>query len=70
MNYLKILCGIIVLLFILVLPFRIDDFYKLLFADIYIMGLYAASFNLIYGYTGMLSIAHSTFFGLDRKSVV
>jgi len=39
-------------------------FYIFIMTRILIMGLFAASFNLIFGYTGMLSFGHAAFFGI------
>src|SRR5690606_13139423 len=39
-------------------------FYIFIATEILILGLFAASFNLIFGYTGMLSFGHAAFFGV------
>ena len=60
------------LLFILVLvlaafisiPWVAPYFYIFLATEILILGLFAASFNLVFGYTGMLSFGHAAFFGI------
>ena len=46
------------LLFPLVMP------YQALAVNILIYGLYAVGFNLLFGYTGMLSFGHAAFFGV------
>jgi branched-chain amino acid transport system permease protein len=45
-------------LFPLVMP------YQALAVNILIFGLYAVGFNLLFGYTGMLSFGHAAFFGI------
>ncbi|HEX2171322.1 MAG TPA: branched-chain amino acid ABC transporter permease, partial [Dehalococcoidia bacterium] len=49
-------------LVLLVLPFVLPE--KSLAAEILTFGLFALSFNLLLGYTGLLSFGHSTFLGL------
>ncbi len=46
------------------LPYFAPYFYIFVATEILIMGLFAASFNLIFGYTGMLSFGHAAFFGM------
>lgn len=53
-----------VLLGLLALPWAAPYFYIFIVTRILIMGLFAASFNLIFGYTGMLSFGHAAFFGI------
>ena len=48
--------------FLLVLPWIAP--YEALAINILIFGLFAVGFNLIFGYTGMLSFGHAAFFGL------
>lgn len=57
--------GLIVLLALLVaLPWIAPFFYLFVATQILILGLFAVSFNLIFGYTGMLSFGHAAFFGI------
>jgi branched-chain amino acid transport system permease protein len=53
-----------VLLVFLLLPFVFDDFGVAFTMEILIWGLLALSFDFIYGYTGLLSLGQSVFFGL------
>ena len=48
--------------FLLVLPFLMP--YDALSVNILIFGLYAVGFNLLFGYTGMLSFGHAAFLGV------
>ena len=61
-----ILKGAVVLTIILLiaLPWVVPYFYIFIGTEILIMGLFAASFNLVFGYTGMLSFGHAAFFGI------
>jgi len=46
------------------LPYAVPFFYIFIATEILILGLFAASFNLVFGYTGMLSFGHAAFFGM------
>lgn len=48
--------------FLAVLPWIVP--YQALAVNILIFGLFAVGFNLVFGYTGMLSFGHAAFFGL------
>lgn len=48
---------------LIALPWVAPYFYIFIVTEILILGLFAASFNLIFGYTGMLSFGHAAFFG-------
>ena len=50
------------LLFLLIFPFLMP--YETLAINILIFGLYAVGFNLLFGYTGMLSFGHAAFLGV------
>ncbi len=60
-----LLAGAIVLLAVptLVQAFM-PTFYLALFTEILIMGLFALGYDLLMGYTGMISFGHAAFFGL------
>ncbi len=51
-----------VLIFLLIFPFLMP--YDALSVNILIFGLYAVGFNLLFGYTGMLSFGHAAFLGV------
>jgi branched-chain amino acid transport system permease protein len=51
-----------VLLFLLVFPWLMP--YEALAVNILIFGLFALGFNLLFGYTGMLSFGHASFLGV------
>ena len=51
-----------VILLLLVFPLIMP--YEALAINILIFGLYAVGFNLLFGYTGMLSFGHAAFFGV------
>ena len=50
------------LVFLMVFPFLMP--YDALSVNILIFGLYAVGFNLLFGYTGMLSFGHAAFLGV------
>jgi branched-chain amino acid transport system permease protein len=50
------------LLFLLIFPFLMP--YHALSVNILIFGLYAVGFNLLFGYTGLLSFGHAAFLGV------
>lgn len=61
----KILLAILALAIagLIAVPWIASYFYIFIFTEILILGLFAASFNLVFGYTGMLSFGHAAFFG-------
>ncbi|KAA0259361.1 branched-chain amino acid ABC transporter permease [Deferribacter autotrophicus] len=57
----------LIILFLLVvgiLPVFLPTFWVMIFSEILIMGLFAMSFNLLMGYSGLLSFGHAAFFGI------
>lgn len=64
---LAVLLALLVLL--VALPWIAPYFYIFIATEILILGLFAASFNLIFGYTGMLSFGHAAFFGIGAYAV-
>ncbi len=48
----------------LLVPLLLGQFWVEVATEILILGLFAASFNLIYGYMGQISFGHAAFFGL------
>jgi branched-chain amino acid transport system permease protein len=51
-----------IIVFFAILPFIVP--YKGLATQVLVYGLFALGFNLLYGYTGMLSFGHAAYFGL------
>ncbi len=49
---------------LLCLPLVIHTYMILLVTEIMIMSIFALSFNLLFGYTGLLSFGHAAFFGV------
>jgi branched-chain amino acid transport system permease protein len=47
-----------------VFPFTAGDFMLFLAATILALGLYGAAFDLLFGFTGLLSFGHAVFFGV------
>ncbi|MDX1746167.1 MAG: branched-chain amino acid ABC transporter permease, partial [Halobacteriales archaeon] len=60
----RLLGGSTVVVLLLAAPLLLDSFGLFLAATIFALGLYGAAFDLLYGYTGLLSFGHSVFFGV------
>jgi branched-chain amino acid transport system permease protein len=54
---------------LLVLPYAIDPYQTILLAYGLLMAIAALGFNLLLGYTGLLSFGHSAFFGVGAYAV-
>jgi len=63
-NTLTLVALAVLLVLLAALPWIAPYFYIFIATEILILGLFAASFNLIFGYTGMLSFGHAAFFGI------
>ena len=55
-----LLAGVIAVLF--ALQFAVSDYHHLSLARIMVLAAYAAGYNLLFGYTGLLSLGHAMFF--------
>lgn len=60
----KILWLGFIFLFALLLPFIVGEFWVHVAIEILVLGLFAVSFNMIFGYMGQLSFGHAAYFGL------
>ena len=58
------LCFIVVAALLVIYPLVLPRFYSALAIEILIMALFALSFNLMFGYAGMLSFGHAVFYGV------
>jgi len=56
--------GLALLALLAAIPVLTSDFRTVLITEILIMALFAMSFNLLFGYTGLLSFGHAAYFGL------
>jgi branched-chain amino acid transport system permease protein len=56
--------AIVLLVFFLLVPLLPGKFWTIVSTEILILGLFAMSFNLLYGYMGQISFGHAAFFGL------
>lgn len=54
----------LVLVFFVACPFVLPIYWTMILTEILIMGLLAMSFNLLFGYTGLLSFGQAGFFGV------
>jgi len=64
-----ILIFILILLGLIALPFFVDLFYQTFLTELFVWILFAISFDLIFGYTGLLSFGQALFFGLGSYTV-
>jgi branched-chain amino acid transport system permease protein len=64
-----ILIFILTILGLIVLPFFVDLFYQTFLTELFVWILFAISFDLIFGYTGLLSFGQALFFGLGSYTV-
>jgi len=58
----------ILLLIMFLAPLLASDFAVVFFTEIMIMGLFAVAFNLLFGYTGLLSFGHAAYFAIGAYS--
>jgi branched-chain amino acid transport system permease protein len=64
-----ILIFLLILLVLIALPFFVDLFYQTFLTELFVWILFAISFDLIFGYTGLLSFGQALFFGLGSYTV-
>ncbi len=77
-NYIKRLeplhiLGLVALLFVLSAPYTLpliaSDFWVIIFTEIFIWSLFAASVNFLFGYCGLLSFGQAVYFGMGAYGV-
>ena len=56
--------ALVLFVFFLLVPLLPGKFWTIVSTEILILGLFAMSFNLLYGYMGQISFGHAAFFGL------
>ena len=54
----------LIFVFALVLPLLVGEFWIHVGVEILILGLFAVSFNMIFGYMGQLSFGHAAYYGV------
>ncbi|HSQ83231.1 MAG TPA: hypothetical protein VLM43_00800, partial [Desulfobacterales bacterium] len=54
----------LIFIVILILPHVIGEFWIHVAIEILIFGLFAVSFNMLFGYMGQLSFGHAAYFGV------
>ena len=54
----------LIFIVMLLLPLFIGEFWVHVAIEILILGLFAVSFNMIFGYMGQLSFGHAAYFGV------
>lgn len=60
----RLLGALALLVLLAAMPALVSDFRTVLVTEILILALFAMSFNLLFGYTGLLSFGHAAYFGL------
>jgi branched-chain amino acid transport system permease protein len=60
----RYLLFVVVVVLLLVLPQLVTRAQRSLLTEVLVWALFAVSFDVLYGYTGLLSFGHSAFFGL------
>ena len=55
---------LVIIALLIALPWFAPYFYIFIFTEILILGLFAVSFNLVFGFTGMLSFGHAAYIGI------
>lgn len=61
--------GALLALFLAIAPLTLGTYFRVFLTEILIWGLFAMAFDILYGYTGMLSFGQSTFFGIGAYAV-
>ncbi len=61
----KLIAAFCILLFFLLIPKLFSEYWIYIAIEILIMGFFAMSFNLLMGYSGLLSFGHAGFFGVS-----
>ncbi len=60
----KFLAGLLIVILLALAPLVVTTHWVIILTEIIIMSLYAMSFNLLFGYTGLLSFGQAGFFGV------
>ena len=60
---------IVALVALALLPFIATQFFLVLATEVLLLGLFALSFNLLFGYTGMLSFGQAAYFAISGYTV-
>ncbi len=61
-SWLKRALGAVVLVLLVLVPLVGSEYAVVLVTEVLLLGLFALSFNLLFGYTGQLSFGHAAFF--------
>lgn len=66
----SLISGLILFAVLFVAPFFLSIYWVMILTEILITGLFAMSFNLLFGYTGLLSFGQAGFFGAGAYCAV
>jgi branched-chain amino acid transport system permease protein len=69
LHILGLICALFFLTAPITIPLVANDFWVSIVAEIMIWGLFAASVNLLFGYTGLLSFGQAVYFGMGAYGV-
>src|SRR3984957_17265415 len=58
-----------ILIVLLLLPLAMSEYPRALASEIFIFAIFAMSLDLIFGFTGLMSLGHAAFFGLGAYAV-
>ena len=61
-NHVKWIAPVVCLVFLALPPLILSPFHLVLLTEILLMGIFALSFNLLFGYAGLLSFGHAAYF--------
>ena len=61
--------GLVIAVLLALVPLAVDPYYAILLADGLVMAIAVLGFNLLLGYTGLLSFGHSAYFGVGAYAV-
>ncbi|MFQ5854825.1 MAG: branched-chain amino acid ABC transporter permease [Anaerolineae bacterium] len=63
-RWVRLPATLLILLLLLALPFMVSAFQLTLATEVLILALFATSFNLLFGHTGLLSFGHAAYFSI------
>ena len=69
-TILKIGIGLVILVILAIFPFILSELQLNIVIEIAFFALFAVSYNLLFGYAGLLSFGHAAFFGIGAYFTV
>jgi len=68
-TQLSLLCSVLILTLLLLAPLALPKYWTYLLAEILVFALFAISFNVLFGFTGMLSFGQASIFGAGAYGI-